>query len=338
MVYRNNMVKRWIVLFLCFSLKATYAKHDEDPIMGHLANSYEWHFATIGQKHITLHLPVIVYKKDSGLHVFSSKNLRNADHQVVPYKGFILKNQKVVSLDGTKVYDISITKNVASMLLSLLILLLVFLSLAGYYRRNQGGSPRGGWVILAYLIDLVRNDIVKPNIDQAHRSRFTPYLLTLFFFIWINNFMGLLPGGANVTGNVSVTFVLAFFAFLLTNLNGSSYYWKHIFYPSGVPKWVMPILVPIEFLGIFTKPFTLMLRLFANMLAGHLVLLNIICLIFVLNSILAPIISVPLGTFMFMIKLVIAFFQAYIFVFLLAKYLGAASHTKSVKNIDSTIE
>lgn len=185
-------------------------------------------------------------------------------------------------------------------------------------------TPRGGWVVLAFLVNLVRNDIAKANINEKHYRRFTPYLLTLFFFIWLNNFMGLLPGAANVTGNISVTLVLSLFTFFITNLNGSRCYWQHILTPPGIPKWLFPIIVPIEILGVFIKIFTLMIRLFANMLAGHLILLNIIGLIFILKSIFAPMISVPLGAFMVMLDLFVTFFQAYLFTLLSAIYLGAA--------------
>lgn len=302
---------------------------EKDPIMEHLLDAHTWHFASVGHRHITLHLPVILYKKGSGLYLFSSKNLWNKDHRPVPYQGFIIEHEKIKSVDGAKVYDISMTKNVAAMLLSMLILLLIFLSMAQRYKGKARYTPQGVWLLLAYLINFVRDNVVKPHISQEDQLRLTPYLLTLFFFIWLNNFMGLLPGGANVTGNLTVTFCLALFAFFVTNMNGSAYYWKHIFAPPGVPKWTYPILVPIELLGVFTKPFTLMIRLFANMLAGHLVLLNVICLIFALKSILVPVISVSLGVFMLAIKLVVAFFQAYIFVFLLATYLGTASHKPS---------
>lgn len=337
MLYKNIFVQSLLTILLLSPSQAHQPTPAEDPIMEHLADAYAWHFTTIDHKHITLYLPVIIYKKGSGLYVFSSKNLWDKHHQTVPYQGFKLNHKKIKSIDGTKIYDVSITKNVASMLISMLLLLLLFLSMANYYKRNQGRPPRGAWVLLAYFIDLVRDHIVTPNIDEKHRLRFTPYLLTLFFFIWLNNLMGLLPGAANVTGNLSVTFVLALFAFLITNLHGTSYYWNHIFNPPGVPKWVLPIIVPIELLGVFIKPFTLMLRLFANMLAGHLVLLNIIWLIFILKSILVPIISVSLSVFMLLIKLFVAFFQSYIFVFLLAKYLGTASHTKSIQTIDKKV-
>lgn len=334
MLYKNMIVKSLLSILLLSPLQAHQATTPaDDPIMHHLKDDYAWHVT----KDVTLYLPVLIYRKGNGWHVFSSKHLWDKHHKPVPYEGFILDHGKIKSVDGAKIYDISITKNVASMLISMLLLFLLFLGMASYYKRNQGGYPRGAWVVLAYLIDLVRNHIVKPNIDEKDRLRFTPYLLTLFFFIWLNNLMGLLPGAANVTGNLSVTFVLALFAFLITNLHGTSYYWSHIFNPPGVPKWILPIMVPIELLGIFTKPFTLMLRLFSNMLAGHLVLLNIIWLIFILKSILVPIISVSLGVFMLIIKLFVAFLQSYIFVFLLAKYLGTASHTKSVHTIDKKI-
>ncbi len=299
----------------------------EDPIiahlMAHLKDSHAWHLTTIGHRHITLYLPVILYKKGHGITLFSSRNLWNEPHKAVPYKGFVLKQGEIKALDGNVVYDLSVTKNVASILLSVFILLIIFLSMAQYY-KNMESTPRGGWVVLAFLVNIVRNNIAKPCIGEKNYKRFTPYLLTLFFYIWLNNLMGLLPGAANVTGNISVTLVLSLFTFFITNLNGSKHYWQHIFNPPGVPKWLLPIMVPIEILGIFTKIFTLMFRLFINMLVGHLVLFNIIAIIFILNSIFAPLISVPLGAFIIMIKLFVSFFQAFLFTLLSATYLGAA--------------
>ncbi len=299
----------------------------KDPIIAHLVahlkDSHEWHLTTIGHQHITLYLPVILYKKGHGITFFSSRNLWNKHHKAVPYKDFILKQGKIEALDQSIVYDISITKNVASILLSVLILLIIFLSMAQYY-KNMESTPRGKWVVLAFLVNFVRNDIAKANIGEKNYKRFTPYLLTLFFYIWLNNFMGLLPGAANVTGNISVTLSLSLFTFFITNLNGSKHYWQHIFNPPGIPKWLFPIMVPTEILGIFTKIFTLMLRLFINMLAGHLVLFNIIAIIFILKSIFVPMVSLLLGTFIIMIKLFVAFFQAYLFTSLSATYLGAA--------------
>jgi len=306
----------------CIQAETRGAKDEGNEVLEHLADSHVWDFSLF-----KLYLPMILYKKASGrLDIFSSKRLWKGHGQTCSYQGFTIVHGKVKSLDGAKVYDFSITKNVASMLLSLLILLFLFLGMSRYYVSRGGRSPRGMWILPFFFINLIRNQIVKSNIDVKDQLRFTPYLLTLFFFIWLNNFMGLLPGGANVTGNISVTFVLALSAFVLTHVYSTSYYWKHILNPSGVPKWILPILVPIEILGIFTKPFTLMLRLFSNMLAGHLVLLYIIYLIFALKSTLVPIISISLGVFILFIKLFVSFFQAYIFVFLLAKYLSIASH------------
>ena len=151
-----------------------------------------------------------------------------------------------------------------------------------------------------------------------------PYLLSVFFFIWLPNLLGLLPGAANVTGNVSIALVLALFTFVITNINGNKYYWAHVFNPPGVPWWLTPIMIPIELIGLLTKPFSLMVRLFANITAGHIILLSIVGLIFILKNAWIGTVSVPFGAFMFLLKLLVAFLQAYIFTLLSAIYFGAA--------------
>lgn len=294
--------------------------------MEHISDSYDWHFATFKGHHYTLHLPMILYKKGSGFYFFSSRNLWDGHHHPIEYEGFRLNEQaKIEAVDGRTVYDLSLTKNVVNLLISVLLMLCLFLSMAFYYRRLDLDSPaRGIWALLTYLICFVRDHIAKANIDKYNYERFTPYLLTLFWFIWVNNTLGLLPGAANVTGNISATLVLATFTFLVTNLNGSRDYWAHIFSPPGVPKWILPMMIPTELLGLFTKMFSLMIRLFANMLAGHLVLLGIISIMFALNHLAASLIVAPLGVFMVLLKLFVAFFQAYIFTFLSAIAIGNA--------------
>ena len=170
----------------------------------------------------------------------------------------------------------------------------------------------------------IRDEIAHSILGARHYRRFTPYLLTLFCYIFINNLLGLLPGGANVTGNISVVLVLALTTFLVTHWNSSRSYWKHILQPEGVPLWLLPILVPIEVLGIFIKPLTLMFRLFVNMLAGHLLLTAVIGLIFMLHNIFIAIIAVPLGVFIFLLKIFVSFVQAYVFTLLTALTLAGA--------------
>ena len=311
-------------------LSATHesAKEKEaNPMIEHVSDSHVWHFGTYKGRHISLHLPVILYKKGTGLYLFSSKKLWDSHHHPTVYRGFTASphGEKITSVDGAAVYDLSITKNIANIMLSILILLLFFIGMAGYYRRRSIlNPPKGMWAVMTSLISFVRDHIAKDNIGEKHYERFTPYLLTIFCFIWLNNTLGLLPGAGNVTGNISATFVLACFTFLITNLNGTRDYWGHIFSPPGVPKWMLPIMIPTEILGLFTKNIALMMRLFANMLAGHLVLLSIISIMFIVQPIFASIIVVPIGTFMIFIKLGAAFFQAYLFTLLTAISIGGA--------------
>ena len=306
----------------------------EDFIMSHVEDAHEWHFATIGHTHITLPLPVIIYAPGNGLAIFSSSRFKDKNHQYIPYNGYKLNEYgKIVALDQEQVlYDFSLTKNIAAMLIGVLILLVIFLMAAYNYKRKPQATPRGFWALLEILICFVRDEIAMPNIGKKDYKRFTPYLLSMFFFIWLNNLLGLLPGAANVTGNISITLVLALFTFGITNFNGSKHYWAHVFRAPGVPLWLVPIMAPVELLGLFTKPFALMIRLFANITSGHIILLSIISLIFILKTAWVGVISVPFGAFMFLLKLLVAFLQAYIFTLLSAIYLGTAvdSHEEAL--------
>ena len=210
------------------------------------------------------------------------------------------------------------------MLLSICILLIVLLLVAKCYVYNPQKAPRGIRTVIEMIICFIKDDIALPNIGKEKYERFMHYLLTVFCFIFINNIMGLLPGASNVTGNISVTLVLSLFTFFITNKNGNKHYWTHLFNPKGIPKWIFPIMLPVEILGIFTKPFALMIRLFANITAGHIILLSIIGLIFIFQNIWVSVISVPFATFMFLLKLIVAFLQAYVFTLLSAIYFGAA--------------
>jgi F-type H+-transporting ATPase subunit a len=297
-----------------------------DFIMHHVKDAHDWHFVTIGHTHVTLYLPIIIYAPGRGLELFSSQHFKDAHHQRVPYKGYILNdNEKIIALDTSHVfYDLSLTKNITAMLISAVILSATFLIAAQHYKRKPQAAPRGFWALLELLICFVKNEIAIPNIGKKNYKRFIPYLLSMFFFIWLNNLLGLLPGAANVTGNISITLVLALFTFVITNLNGNKHYWGHVFNTPGVPRWLAPIMVPVELLGLLTKPFALMVRLFANITAGHIILLSIIGLVFSLENTWVGLISVPFGAFMFLLKLLVAFLQAYIFTLLSAIYLGAA--------------
>ena len=177
---------------------------------------------------------------------------------------------KIAALDpGLMFYDLSLTKNIAAMLVSVLFLLIVLLVAAQHYKRKPQAAPHGFWALLELLIGFVKDEIAIPSIGKEKYKRFMPYLLSIFFFIWLNNLLGLLPGAANVTGNISMTLVLAVFTFVMTTYHGNKHYWKHVFNTPGVPRWLAPIMVPVELLGLLTKPFSLMIRLFANITASQ---------------------------------------------------------------------
>jgi F-type H+-transporting ATPase subunit a len=298
----------------------------KDFIMHHISDSHEWHFATIGQTPITLALPIILVSKDRGLEVFLSSSLLDHQQQRITYNGYQLDDHDhIVDSDASrKFYDLSITKNIAFMWISVVILLMILLLAARRSRKHLYTPPKGFGAFLELMISFIKDDIAIPNIGQQHYMRFLPYLLSIFFFIWFNNLLGLLPGAANVTGNISITLVLAGFTFVITAINANKGYWGHLFNPPGVPKWLAPIMVPVEILGLFTKPFSLMIRLFANITAGHIILLSIISLIFIFKTAWAGLLSVPFGIFMFLLKLLVAFLQAYIFTLLSAIYFGMA--------------
>ena len=318
-----------LISCLCLYYQAAAKTEEDNFILHHIGDAHEWHFATIGKTHITLPLPVILVSKDRGLEVFSSNRFCDKKHNRVAYRGYKLDtHDKIIATEPTRnFYDLSITKNVASMFMSMIVLAAIILSAAKRYRRNVYRVPSGFWGLLELIIYFIRDEIAIPNIGKNAYMRFMPYLLSIFFFIWLNNLMGLLPGAANVTGNISVTLVLALFTFVVTTIHGNKYYWRHVFNPPGVPKWLAPIMVPVEILGLFTKPFSLMIRLFANITAGHIILLSIIGLIFTFQTALVGMVSVPFGGFMFLLKLVVAFLQAYIFTLLSAIYFGMAVET-----------
>ena len=304
----------------------TATKQDDNFVMHHISDAHEWHLATFGDTHITLPLPVILFSKDQGLSVFPSSRFFDEHHCRIPYQGYQLDEyDKIVALDAAHTfYDLSITKNVAAILISMLILLAILLKASHRYRCHPYLVPRGLWALLELIVVFIRDEIAVPNIGKQKYERFMPYLLTVFCFIALNNLLGLLPGAANVTGNISVTAVLALFTFVLTIVNGSRHYWQHIFSTPGVPKWLAPIMIPVELIGLLTKPISLAFRLFANITAGHIILMSIISLIFIFETTWVGLVSVPLGTFMFLLKLIVALLQAYIFTLLSAIYFGTA--------------
>lgn len=325
------MRARKVLYLLIFMLWVPFSVHStphqtEDCIMEHVVDAHSWHFATIAGKHIELPLPVILYSSDKGIECFSSARFYDQNHQPTSYHGYLLLHQKIHCLDPNRsVLDLSITKNIAAMFLSIILLTSGLLWITKKYRQAPLTPPKGCFAFIDLIISFIKNEIAIPNIGKQHYTRFLPYLLTIFCFIWLNNLLGLLPGGANVTGNISVTLVLAAFTILITIFNGNKHYWRHIFKPEGVPSWLLPIMIPVEILGILTKFFSLMVRLFANITAGHIILLSIIGLVFSMKSTcIGFMVSVPFGTFMFLLKLLVAFLQAYVFTLLTAIYFGQA--------------
>lgn len=311
-------------------------------IMGHIADEHGWHIAG----HLSIPLPIIIYSSERGLDVFSSSKF---EHGHKTYKGYKLEGNTVVAVNEMEetdahaatvneeltanLWDISITKNVASIFVTFALMLWMFLSAAKAYQRNPGSAPKGMQSALEPLILFVRDDIAKSAIGDKKFVKYLPFLLTVFFFIFISNLLGLIPffpGGANVTGNISVALTLAAIIFVITTLSAKKNYWHHIFAMPGVPVGVLVLLTPIEIFGMFLKPFVLMIRLFANILAGHIIALSFFSLIFIfaeMNEILGygvSLMSVAFTVFMGALELLVAFLQAYVFTLLSAMYFGAA--------------
>lgn len=313
-------------------------------ILDHLADAYEWHLTSFGDTHISIPLPIIVKGETSGWHVFMSSKFH---HGLEAYEGFYIAQEgkyrgKIVEKNASgeeiRPWDISLTKNATSLIISSTLLIIIILSVSKWYRRQaktgEKKAPKGFVGFMEMFIMSVQDDIIKPCVGKNYR-KFSPYLLTVFFFILFNNLLGLIPlfpGGANVTGNIAVTLVLAVFTFFTVNLFGSKEYWKEVFWPD-VPTWLkvpIPIMPAIELVGVFTKPFALMIRLFANILAGHSIVLGLTCLIFVTANLGAVInssmtvVSVLLTIFISLVEILVAYIQAYVFTMLSAVFIGLA--------------
>lgn len=319
------------VFFLTLSANAVAASGDgEDKtsfIMHHIKDSHEWHFATVGHIHITLPLPVIVYSSDRGFEVYSSSDFLDPEtHRFgKEHNGYYIdEHDKLKATDESRSYlDLSITKNVAMLFLVLGVTLYLMLSASKHYKKNPTAAPKGVASFIEPLVVFIRDEVAKPNIGPKYK-KFTPYLLTLFFFIWIGNLMGLLPGAANLTGNIAVTVTLAVITFFVTNLNGNKAYWKHVVATPGVPLPLLLIIVPVEIIGLFTKPFALTVRLFVAIMAGHIVILSFIGLIFVFESYAVGIASTVMVVLINVIELLVATIQAYVFTLFSAMYIGSA--------------
>jgi len=302
-------------------------------IFGHVLDGHQFHFLTYKGKdgeehHASIPLPVIIYSPQKGLSVFMSSKFHHGEHEV---DGYRLVGHKIVPVDsGVKVYDLSITRNVVQMIIAMLLLVWIMIRVSKKYQGGTGTTkaPTGFQNAVEPVITFVRDEVAKPNLGYKY-EKYLPYLLTVFFFILINNLLGLLPGSANVTGNIAFTAVMGVISFLVISFSANGHYWSHIFNPP-VPGGVKPIMVIVEFLSIFTKPFALIIRLFANMLAGHIIIICLISLIFVFGGLNKAIgwgfspISVAFSVFIYLIEILVAFIQAFIFANLTAVFIGQA--------------
>ncbi len=290
-------------------------------IMHHVLDDYRYEI----MHGVSIPLPVIIYS-DAGLEIFSSSKLFDEDHNALEggYKGVKYYHGKLKPVDPEFAFiDLSITKNVAFLIMTSLIMILIFISVAnGYSKRNS--APKGIQSIFEPIILFVRDDIVKPNIGP-HYEKYLPYMLTLFFFIFFGNVLGLMPAAANLTGNIAVTMTLAIFTFLITNFSGNKHYWKHIFWTPGIPLIMRVIILPIELIGLFSKPISLMIRLFAAITAGHIVLLSFIGLIFIFQSFGVGIFSALFVVGLNLVELMVAGIQAYVFTMFSSVYIGLAT-------------
>ncbi len=346
---RTDKYIRWFFLILLFILPVSekvYAAEDpsgsdinpKEIIFEHIQDSYWWHITTINDHHISIYLPVIVYSSNSGFHLFSSSRI---DHGR-SYKGFYLSNKdsytgKLVELNeaGEEIrpIDLSLTKIAFAIIINSMIMLIIFLSVARWYKKRPKNAVPGGFVgAVEMFVMNIEDSIIRNSIGKDY-ARYSPYLLTAFFFIFINNLMGLVPffpGGANVTGNISITLVLALCTMIAINLFGNKEYWKEILWPD-VPLWMkvpIPLMPIIELFGVISKPFALTIRLFANITAGHAVILALTCLVFITVRMGAAmntgmtIFSVILSIFMSFLELLVAYIQAYVFTMLSALFIG----------------
>ena len=301
-------------------------------IFEHIGDDYEWHLLTWGDKHVALHLPVIVHSS-TGWHIFSSKKLSHGESyeglKIDPEKG------KIVEVDsGKRPFDISITKNVLSLMMSSLLLLVIVLLTARWYKKHDvmEEAPTGIAALIEPLVMMV-HEMARENIGEKDYRKYSPYLCMAFLFILLNNFLGIMPffpGGANLTGNIAITLVLALCTFFIVNLTGSKHYYQEMFNNPDAPVFLKPIMPIIEVFSALMKPVSLTVRLFANMLAGHIMILCMVCVIFIMAKY-GPllcggmsVISVLFGLFLDALECLVAFVQAYVFTTLSSIYIGLA--------------
>ena len=313
-------------------------------LFGHIGDSYGWHITDWSGKHVTIPLPCIVYST-TGWHFFMSSHIEHGHS----YEGLFIAEEgrykdKIVEMDADgeqiRPFDISITKNVASLMFTAVLLIFLVLSAKRWYSKNDARdkAPGGLTGLVEMMVMMVNDDIIKEAVGPEYK-KYAPYLLTAFFFIFISNLLGIVPffpGGANVTGNIAVTMVLALCTFFAVNLFANKHYWKEILWPD-VPvflKFPLPLMQLIEIFGMFTKPFSLMVRLFANIMAGHAMILGLVSVIFVTAK-LGPVINGSMtvvtmlfGVFMDCLELLVAFIQAYVFTMLSGVFIGMSRQTE----------
>jgi len=320
-------------------------------IFGHVLNGHEFHFLDIGEHPVTIPLPIILYSPQRGFTTFMSSRFEHGHktyegyailtkHNIEEWKLDAAKNYvgTIIAVNeagepdtSVKIYDLSLTRNVVQMLLALILFTWVMLRIAKRYKSGIGvtSSPKGSQSLLEPVITFVRDEVAKPNLGHK-ADKYLPYLLTVFFFILINNIVGLIPGTANVTGNIAFTAVLGVISFVVILFSSNKHYWGHIFNPPGVPLGVKFILVPVEFLSVFIKPFALIIRLFANMVAGHIIIICLISLIFIFGQLNvyagwgASPLAIGFTIFIYFIEVLVAFLQAFIFTMLTAVFIGQA--------------
>jgi F-type H+-transporting ATPase subunit a len=306
----------------------------------HVLDSHDFTFLSdeVEQEHYGFSLPIILW--DNGIHFFSSSKFEHGEavaesngnfYAISHHDGKIYKTDAAGTItegaDGfptnVRPIDFSITKTVFSILIASILMILLFGGLARSYAKNNGIASGAGRIFEPVVL-FIRDEIAIPNIGEKHYKKYMSYLLTIFFFVLFLNIFGLMPFGINVTGNLTITFALAIMTFLITNLTANKNYWGHIFWMPGVPKLMRIVLAPIELLGVFIKPFSLMIRLYANIFAGHIVLMSIIGLMFIFKSWLGSTLSFGLSFALSILEILVAFLQAYIFTLLSALYFGAA--------------
>ena len=311
----------------------------QEVIFGHVLDNHEYHLTGYTDEqgiehHISIPLPIMIYSPQRGFSAFMSSKFEHGES----YEGYKLEEEEIVAVDANgavdesvKVYDFSITRYVVQMILALVVLTWLMVSIANSYKKGLGvtSAPKGKQNLIEPVITFVRDEVAKPNLGHKY-EKYLPYLLTVFFFILINNLFGLIPGIANVTGNIAFTAMMGVISFVVILFSSNKHYWGHIFNPPGVPLGIKFILVPVEILSLFIKPIALIIRLFANMVAGHIIIICLISLIFIfaqLNTIAgwgASPLSIAFTIFIYFIEVLVAFLQAFIFTMLTAVFIGQA--------------